>query len=288
MEGVPGQEVVHVQVPDGTVAVELRGPAGAGTAVVCLHGLTAHRATWEPVARCLERRHRLLLIDLLGRGSSSPAPHAPYDLATEAGRTQQVLEALEIRRPVIAGHSHGAAIAVALARGGDVAGLLLANPVTPWLSRPALLAVLDLPGVQRLLPPVFRLFRTPLTRYMLVRRVFADSRSMPRGLTSIYAEPWADAYRVRTLPRLLRQWDPSELEAYSGIEVGQVCVVAGRQDRRVRPDDARRWAQRLGGTFTMLEGCGHSAPEERPEAVAASLGELLARTESETTEVDRG
>ena len=139
-----------------------------------------------------------------------------------------------------------------------------------------------------MLPPLFRLFRTPLTRYMLVRRVFAESRSMPQGLTAAYAEPWADVDRARTLPELLKQWDPAELAAFSGIAVGRVRVVAGRQDRRVQLDDARRWAGCLGGTFTILDGCGHSAPEERPEAIAAFLRELLARTESETTEVDRG
>ncbi len=288
MEGVPGQVVVRVEVPGGTVAVEIRGPAGSGSPVVCLHGLTAHRATWEPVARLVEPRRRILLVDLLGRGASSPSGDARHDLASEVDRTRRVLDALGVLRPLLAGHSHGAAIAVALSARIDTAGLLLANPVTPWLKRPYLLRALDLPGVGRWLPRVFRLFRTPLTRYMLVRRVFADAGAVPRDLTARYAEPWGDLDRARGLPGLLRQWDPAELEAYLGGGAEPVRVLAGREDRRVRLEDARRLAQRLHGTFAVLDGCGHSAPEERPEAVAAVLDELLANTDTETTERDRG
>lgn len=276
MEGVAGQEVVHIQTPVGSMAVELRGPRNAGPAVVFLHGLTASRATWQAVSALLQTRHRLVLVDLLSRGASAPAPLARYDLESEAERVELVLDSLGVRRPVIAGHSHGAAIAVALAARRGAAGLLLANPVTPRLRRPALLRLVRVPGMARTLPGLFRLFRRPLTRYILVRRVFADSSSIPPDLVMRYSEPWRDPGRARCLPRILIDWDPAELGRYGGVPLERVRVLTGDRDRRVRAEDAGWWAERLGGSFEALAGCGHAAPEERPLEVARALEEIIA------------
>ena len=87
--------------------MELWGPRPAGPTVVCLHGLSANRTTWRPVAGRL--RHRsLLLVDLLGRGESDASREARYDLDSEARRLAQVLQTLGVKRPVLAGHSQGA------------------------------------------------------------------------------------------------------------------------------------------------------------------------------------
>jgi pimeloyl-ACP methyl ester carboxylesterase len=257
----------------------------AGPPVVCLHGLSANRTTWNPVADRL--RHRsLLLVDLLGRGESDAARGARYDLDSEARRLVHVLQALGLKRPVLAGHSHGAAIAVAAAARANAVGLLLVNPVTPDVSRPAALTALKYPAVRSLVGPALRLFRRSLTRYMLVRRVFADGASVPAGAVDRYAAPWADAERAGCLPTILSDWDPMELERFAAAPAVPVRVFAGAEDRRIDPNAARRWAATLGGTFSLAAGCGHSAPEERATEVAVVLEDLVtaicAREQEET------
>jgi pimeloyl-ACP methyl ester carboxylesterase len=222
------------------------------------------------------------MVDFLGRGESDASPHARYDLDSEVRRLLLVLDSMDVSRPLLAGHSHGAAIAVAAARRANALGLLLVNPVTPDLPRPAALTALRSPAVQALVSPAVRLFRRPLTRYMLVRRVFADRGAIPAGLVARYADPWGDPGRAAGLPAILSDWSPAQLNHWDRPPGVPVHVIAGAQDRRVRPDSARRWADRLGATFELVAGCGHSAPEERTAEVAASLDDLLRTISKET------
>ncbi len=275
MLGVPGQEVVRIDTPDGRIAAEFRGPDTALPVVVCLHGLSANRATWLPLAERLAHRRRFLLIDLLGRGDSDAAPDARYDLASEVRRLGMVLSSTGVSHPLLAGHSHGAAIAVAAAAEVDARALLLVNPVTPDLPRPPVLAALRNPIVRTLVSPAARLFRRPLTRYMLVRRVLADRSRISAELIASYADPWGSRGRAAGLPRILSDWDPAELVPWGRPAGIPVRVVAGAEDRRVRPESAREWADRLGGTFELVAGCGHSVPEERASAIAATVEDLL-------------
>jgi pimeloyl-ACP methyl ester carboxylesterase len=214
-------------------------------------------------------------VDLLGRGESDAAPAARYDLDAEVGRLRFVLEALGVHRPFLAGHSHGAAIAVAASRTAQARGLLLVNPVTPDLERPAVLGTLRFPAVRIIVAPLLRLFRRPLTRYILVRRVFEDPASMLPGTIDRYSEPWKSSRRAIGLTRILSDWNPAELEEWDAAPEIPVYVVAGSRDRRIRVSSAREWAERLGGAFRLEAGCGHAAPEERPEAVASVLDEML-------------
>jgi pimeloyl-ACP methyl ester carboxylesterase len=214
-------------------------------------------------------------VDLLGRGESDPSAHAAYDLEAEAKRLGVLLERLGVVRPLLAGHSHGAAIAVAAASRVGARGLLLVNPVTPDLVRPVALAALDSRTVRRAASLAVRLFRQPLTRYMLVRRVFADRRAIPPDSISRYAEPWADSGRAAVLPKILRDWHPAELERWAAPPGVPVTVIAGSADRRIPLEQARRWAERLKGTFQVAQDSGHSAPEERPDEVARALEDLL-------------
>jgi len=286
MVGLPGQVVRWIGTPEGRLAVELRGPGGPAPTVVFLHGLSAHRTSWTAVARRLESGARCVLVDLLGRGESDAAPGARYDLESEAGRLLIVLEALRVQRPLLAGHSHGAAIAVAAAGRCGATGLLLVNPVTPELRRPAILASLRSPVIRRLAAPALRHFRRPLTRYILVRRVFADPASMPSGAIDRYAAPWGDPGRAAGLARILSDWRPAELGLWDRSPGVPVRLIAGSEDRRIPPAAARRWAERLGGELRMEIGCGHAVPEERPEAVASVLEQMMRTAGTEERRTD--
>lgn len=264
------------------MAVVILGPDGVEPAIVCLHGLSANRSTWQPVARSMASRHRLVLVDLLGRGESDPAPAAAYDLESEAARLATLLDGLGIRQPVLAGHSHGAAVAVAAARRVQARGLVLVNPVTPELMRPAILSALWIPGVSSTVSVAARLFRRRLTRYMLVRRVFASADSVPPGAIDRYASPWADPKRAAVLPRILRDWRPAELERWATPPGIPVAVIAGDVDRRIDAQLAQRWAERLEATFS-LTCSGHSSPEECPEDVRRALEEILDTTRTTGT-----
>jgi len=122
-----------VRTADG---VELRGeesgPAGAGPAVVLLHGLTATRRYVVMGSRLLERAgHRVVLYDARGHGlSGAPADRTAYGYGVLARDLAAVLDALEIPRAVLAGASMGAhtILRFALERPERVAALGIVTP----------------------------------------------------------------------------------------------------------------------------------------------------------------
>ncbi|MCA1846470.1 MAG: alpha/beta hydrolase, partial [Actinobacteria bacterium] len=116
-----GAETFKVERPDGAV---LDGVVvGSGPTVVLSHCWTGSRAAWEPVAaRLVAAGRRVVLYDQRGHGASTMGPGTPTvdqlgeDLAA-------VLEAVDARDAVVAGHSMGgmAIQALAIARPDVVA-----------------------------------------------------------------------------------------------------------------------------------------------------------------------
>ncbi len=84
--------------------------AGEGIPVVLLHGLTATRRYVVMGSRALERSgHRVISYDARGHGRSAPAPARDAYTYDELGRdVLAVLDALGIKRAVLAGASMGA------------------------------------------------------------------------------------------------------------------------------------------------------------------------------------
>ncbi len=91
--------------------------AGAldGTTVVLLHGLGASSAFWRPVARELAGGARTLVPDLLGFASSIRLG-THFHLDDQAAAVTRLVERHGAGTVVLAAHSYGAAVAVAVAR----------------------------------------------------------------------------------------------------------------------------------------------------------------------------
>jgi len=253
------------------LSVEL---AGRGPDLLLVHGLSASRREWESVAPELAHRFRLVLPDLAGRGESPAGPDMRFDLEAETDRLTALYDELALERPLVVGHSQGAALAVALAERRDCRGLLLINPISPFTRRPAALAVLRLRSVRRLAVPLVRHYRHPLTRYILTRRVYADPRTVTEATVRKYAGTLVERENIDAVLRVVADWRPAELAAYDARRTEPLLLVTGRSDRRATPSDVCRWAARLGGPCVVLEDCAHGVPEEAPERVVHMILEL--------------
>jgi pimeloyl-ACP methyl ester carboxylesterase len=85
---------------------------GEGPDLVMVHGLTGNLAVWHlQIVPALSEHFRVLTYDLRGHGHSD-TPATCYSLDSMAGDLLELLDALEIERPLIAGHSYGADIAL--------------------------------------------------------------------------------------------------------------------------------------------------------------------------------
>jgi pimeloyl-ACP methyl ester carboxylesterase len=81
---------------------------------VALHGITSNSRAWLAVARALGDRAALVALDLRGRGDSRTLP-GPYGLDAHVDDTLELLDALELERAVLVGHSLGGYIVARLA-----------------------------------------------------------------------------------------------------------------------------------------------------------------------------
>lgn len=82
---------------------------GSDRNIVLLHGLRSSRQTWDMVAPLLRRRWRVLALDMRGHGESDN-PANGYDIPAFASDLHGFLAALEVRNPLLVGHSLGASV----------------------------------------------------------------------------------------------------------------------------------------------------------------------------------
>jgi pimeloyl-ACP methyl ester carboxylesterase len=88
--------------------------AGAGPALLLIHGVGDNSTTWNSVHAKLAQRFTVIAPDLLGHGESDK-PRADYSLAAFANGMRDLLAALGIDRVTIVGHSLGGGIAAQFA-----------------------------------------------------------------------------------------------------------------------------------------------------------------------------
>jgi pimeloyl-ACP methyl ester carboxylesterase len=119
---------------DGPVHYVDYGGPDIGPLLVLVHGLGGSLVSWAAIAPALARTTRVLAIDLAGfgrtRGSGLSA-----SLPANRDLLQRFLIQVAGRPVVLVGHSMGGTIAVMQASQNPetVAGLVLINPVVPWV-----------------------------------------------------------------------------------------------------------------------------------------------------------
>jgi len=96
------------------VEIQLAIKEGIGKNVLCLHGQTANCRCWDAMAAVLASAHRVLAMDLRGRGLSDK-PSTGYSLQYHSRDIFRLLKDLDLKKVVLMGHSLGAYIALAFA-----------------------------------------------------------------------------------------------------------------------------------------------------------------------------
>jgi pimeloyl-ACP methyl ester carboxylesterase len=257
-------------------------PAAATTAtdpptVVLVHGWTCTRRVWGPVARRLvETGHRVVMYDLRGHGEStfgdSPAPVAVSRFGEDVAA---VLEQLDVRDAVLAGHSMGGFSVMAFACDHPeilrdrVRGLALVATAAHGLG-----AGSRTPFVTRVLGskvPTWALGR-PRMGLVLLRNVV--------GRQPCYAHVAAtrDMF-VATPPHVTAAcfacFAPMDLRTdLAKVDVPS-AVLVGSQDMLTPVALSRAIVAAVpSARFDLLPDAGHMLPLETPDEVAAAITQL--------------
>src|SRR6201999_3956254 len=85
--------------------------AGAGEALLLIHGMAGSSATWRAVIPQWSKKYRVVAPDLLGHGESAK-PRGDYSLGAFAVSLRDLLDELGIARATVVGQSLGGGIAM--------------------------------------------------------------------------------------------------------------------------------------------------------------------------------
>jgi pimeloyl-ACP methyl ester carboxylesterase/DNA-binding SARP family transcriptional activator len=111
-------------VPLKDVTLHIVDWAGGEPTILAIHGSAGMAHNFGALAERLAPRFRLLGVDLRGHGFSDKPPTG-YDLRRHVEDVRQLIRALNLRRPVLLGHSAGGTLAAFVASEAGAGGLVL-------------------------------------------------------------------------------------------------------------------------------------------------------------------
>lgn len=267
-------------------------PEADGPPLVLLHGLASTSHIWDLMAPRLAGGYRVVALDQRGHGESAQ-PDDGYDFDTIAADLHAFVEVLGQEGPVIVGHSWGGNVALhyAAARPTVPKGLVLVDGGLVELSaRPGL----TWERVQQeMAPPDF----SGMTREMLL----AEAQAWDLGriwrpeVEGALLANFEEAEDGTVHPRLRRAhhmrilralWEQQPSTLYGRIRCPVLLVLAvpsAPQGRAAQFLEAKQLgaatAQRLLPHCDILwmEDTIHDIPLQRPQELAAAIGDFTAR-----------
>jgi pimeloyl-ACP methyl ester carboxylesterase len=255
---------------------------GAGPPLALVHSALLSHLEWEPVARRLSERYRVVLPDLPLHGDSEDRPRHPYtiDWLAEvlAGFAADVLGP----RPLLAGHDLGAELVLrAVARGELAPARLVLMPNR--LHRPAEHARLRtawrlaacagaLPGADRLLTHAAPLVFSPALGLRLSARGEPAARDL---LRHAFADVPGNPSLARSWAKFARRWPRGPqtqlLELYPTLTMPVLLLWADRDP--LHPLAGAEEALKLlpDGQLRVLPGTGFLIAYDDPVGLAREL-----------------
>lgn len=275
-----------IAVPDGTLHVVEAGDPTAPP-VVLIHGLSGQLQHFTyAMTGMLAGEFRVIAVDRPGCGYSRRESDDHAALDAQARMIWAALDALQVTRPVLAGHSLGGAIALAMAleRPDDTAGLALITPLTHPIPEPS---------------PLFAGLRV---RSPLLRRLIGYTIAVPLARSSAKAtldavfapDPWPEdfvtrgggALGIRPRGYVTASGDLVAMEAgisaqaarYGELRVpGEVLLAAA--DALLPPKLQGGPLAAQGFDVTTLPDRGHMLPIVEPEVCADLIRRVAERVQ---------
>jgi len=252
------------------------GEAGAPP-VVLLHGLSSTGRIWDPLARALQDRYRLIALDQRGHAETS-WPDGP-DYATDdfAGDLEALVEAWGLARFALIGLSMGGMNAMAYAaRHSQRLTHLVVVDIPPWVDRTKDPARAYYQHIAEAGHPPFDDHDAALRAIRLTNQVTPDD-SLRHRLRHLLKQLPDGRWTYRSDPRISYHWQPADLWEELPKVAAPALIVRGGKTNVF----SAKAAERMRATFTnaqlvTIDEAGHTVPEDTPETFIAAVEAFLA------------
>jgi pimeloyl-ACP methyl ester carboxylesterase len=252
---------------------------GTGRTVVMIHGNAGNVEDFNfGTVALLSPEYRVVAIDRPGHGSSDRPAQKAATIEYQAQLLHQTLSSLGISRPILVGHSWGAALALAysLKYPNEVSGMVLLAPAAypdsggNWLLR----ATTRTPVIGDL----SLLFGTPLVGRRMLKQALIQAfypEAVPNNYFKIASSLWLGRKQLKAyiedewaLNNSLR----SMSQRYSDIKI-PVVIVTGKEDKIVSTKENAYRLQAVipGSQLIELKNTGHEIPQTHPESIYSAL-----------------
>lgn len=257
---------------------------GSGQPVILLHGASGNLRDWTySLAPMIARRRRAIAFDRPGNGWSERPAVGAGDPVVQARILRAAAHQMGAERPILVGHSWGAALALAwaLAFPDEVAGVVtVSGAVMPWSEQPMLAEYI---GLDRLLIGFYFEYLQSSRGGVegFVRRIFRP-QTPPAGYVDyvggqLALRPetmMANMEDIAALNRALRRLAPD----YPSVRI-PVEIISGAEDFIIEP---RRQPIPFAAALrhprlTLLDGVGHMAHHAAPAELLGAIDRIGAR-----------
>jgi 2-hydroxymuconate-semialdehyde hydrolase len=243
--------------------------AGEGPVILLMHGTGRSVADWqEGLADRLSKRHRVVGFDYYGHGLSDRAHALRYGPALWVRQAVDVLDALEIERVSVVGHSVG----------GSVAAMFSADH-PDRVERSVFIGHGMAMDPAQWVPFVPGLGEIQMGRTEIFSDVFSEAHS--RRLAAAYE---IRGTRAALLTYIRRQYTIDGIRlvfgTYEDIET-PVLQVHGTRDASIPIEAARGLTPRLRDVrFVAVEGASHDVHIDAPDELVAAIEAFERETRS--------
>jgi haloacetate dehalogenase len=266
------------------------GVAGAGPAVLLLHGFPQSHYCWHRVAPALAASNTVVVCDLKGYGETRAAPGGPlgegYSNRERAAEMVELMARLGLDRFSVVGHDRGARVAYRMALDHPAVverlGVLNIVPTVDQFERMSGEASIDYyPWSFLAQPPPFAERLVNASAEYFLRHMLHSFAGTPDAISPQAAERYRRAFTPETVAGICADYRaafhidrPMEAEdRRRGHKIRcPVLVHWGAQERSLSDGGPllvwRQWADAVrGGPLPS----GHFIPEEAPDELLASL-----------------
>jgi pimeloyl-ACP methyl ester carboxylesterase len=252
--------------------------AGSGPDILLIHGSPGSVEDWGPIMEALAPDFRVTAYDRPGHGYSGVGPR--YDATYNADFAIAVIDALNLQRPVVVGHSYGGATAAAMAiqKPAMVRSFVIVDSSLYRWSRPPdpLYDLLAIPalgtGVARVSGPVVaKKIRANLEAIFpggIVPEGFAEARipiwSQPKVTVSLAREALSAPKELTTLSPRYK-------------EISQPVFLIAQGDDRSRRENVEMFKRDVpAAEMQLVDGAGHYLQFTRTSSVVALIRKAAA------------